>query len=222
MTISTETQLGAVLGEAFTRELDEQLQSMLLNHLVANGPKLTADDPVNGNHLVIATKYVEHYEGTFEFLTNLKADHTPGTYLKAGAARGVINCIAAEWRRKTPTAHRGGSAKSVHTPDGVHFWEDEIFKVRTSKMSGKPYGAKLVITTDPRDGTVKGEWEYIAHKYPFGELSASTLLTLAEAEAFGCMTGICAVCCAPLSDPVSVKRGIGPVCAKRLGKIHAV
>ncbi len=41
-------------------------------------------------------------------------------------------------------------------------------------------------------------------------------LTVAEASALGHLHGICVVCAKGLTDPASVKRGIGPVCAKRL------
>lgn len=40
---------------------------------------------------------------------------------------------------------------------------------------------------------------------------------LAAAVRHGHMTGNCAVCSKALSDPESVTRGIGPVCAKRFG-----
>ena len=37
------------------------------------------------------------------------------------------------------------------------------------------------------------------------------------AEAYGRLTGCCCVCNRELTDPVSVERGIGPVCAERFG-----
>lgn len=40
-------------------------------------------------------------------------------------------------------------------------------------------------------------------------------LSLAEAKAFGVMTGECICCHATLTDPKSVVAGIGPVCAKK-------
>ena len=38
-------------------------------------------------------------------------------------------------------------------------------------------------------------------------------LTREQAEAFGQRTGICAMCGAVLTNPESVERGIGPICA---------
>lgn len=40
-------------------------------------------------------------------------------------------------------------------------------------------------------------------------------LTLDEAEAFGCRVGVCACCGRTLTNPESVARGIGPICAQR-------
>ena len=47
-------------------------------------------------------------------------------------------------------------------------------------------------------------------------LSADNRMTLAEAQQAGHEFGICCVCGAELSDPVSVERGIGPICVQRI------
>lgn len=39
----------------------------------------------------------------------------------------------------------------------------------------------------------------------------------AAAEAYGIETGICCVCNAPLTNKASIERGIGPVCAEKMG-----
>lgn len=39
----------------------------------------------------------------------------------------------------------------------------------------------------------------------------------AAAEAYGKKYGVCCICSRELSDPVSVERGIGPICADRMG-----
>lgn len=44
-------------------------------------------------------------------------------------------------------------------------------------------------------------------------------LTLDQAAAFGHATGTCLVCARTLTDPESVARGIGPVCAARFGRV---
>ena len=44
-------------------------------------------------------------------------------------------------------------------------------------------------------------------------LTAADRLTLTQAQAYGLEFGVCVVCGRELSDPASVQRGIGPVCA---------
>lgn len=39
----------------------------------------------------------------------------------------------------------------------------------------------------------------------------------AAAEAYGKETGVCCVCNAPLTNKVSIERGIGPICAEKMG-----
>lgn len=47
------------------------------------------------------------------------------------------------------------------------------------------------------------------------EVAHMTPMTLEAAAKFGHLHGVCFVCCKALTDPESVKRGIGPVCAKK-------
>lgn len=51
-----------------------------------------------------------------------------------------------------------------------------------------------------------GEGTLVAHMTP---------MTLVQAAKFGHLHGVCFVCCKALTDPASVQRGIGPVCAKK-------
>lgn len=77
---------------------------------------------------------------------------------------------------------------------------------------------------------IKANGEYAGKISPTGDFSpfnatADTVAKLTEiardplahAVAHGHATGHCAICSRKLSDPESVTRGIGPVCAKRFG-----
>lgn len=78
---------------------------------------------------------------------------------------------------------------------------------------------------------VRANGEYAGKISPAGEFSAARETTaeqidrittvsrdpLAAAIAHGHATGNCAICSKHLSDPDSVTRGIGPVCAKKFG-----
>jgi hypothetical protein len=79
-----------------------------------------------------------------------------------------------------------------------------MFRVQTSQDSGRRY-AKTLLTT--------GGWDY--ERGAIFTLAASERLTLAEVQAWGLDTGVCAVCSRLLSTAESVARGIGPVCASR-------
>lgn len=65
-----------------------------------------------------------------------------------------------------------------------------------------------------------GDWRKIAQR----GASATTILAKIEAQGaevsmarYGHEHGRCGACESPLSDPVSIARGIGPVCARRRG-----
>lgn len=88
---------------------------------------------------------------------------------------------------------------------GFYLLDGNIVKVQQSKTSLKLYAKTLILSTK--------RFEYapgVVHK-----LSPESKLTLEQAAKFGHATGVCAICSRDLSDPVSVERGIGPVCAKR-------
>jgi hypothetical protein len=88
---------------------------------------------------------------------------------------------------------------------GIYVANCGVFKVQQSKESGRLYAKKLA-----------GEkvWEYAAGA--IYNLRPETKLTLEQAKEFGRRTGICVVCGAKLTNPVSVSEGIGPVCSGRI------
>lgn len=57
--------------------------------------------------------------------------------------------------------------------------------------------------------------------YYYGKIQDSLRIILSDPAAaskeYGRITGHCGVCGAPLENPESVKRGIGPVCATKMG-----
>ena len=81
--------------------------------------------------------------------------------------------------------------------------DDAMFRVQTSEQ-GRRY-AKLLLP--------EGGWGY--ERGAIYTLKADERLTLAELEAWGISTGVCAICGRLLSTAESVARGIGPVCASR-------
>lgn len=103
----------------------------------------------------------------------------------------------------TAPAVTAPAAPSVVEP-GFYLLDGDIVKVQKSQ-AGRFYAKTLIVSTK--------RFEYapgVVHK-----LTPADLLTVEQAAKFGHATGICAVCARDLSDPVSVERGIGPVCIKK-------
>jgi hypothetical protein len=135
-----------------------------------------------------------------------------GTINRLIAARNRHRKLAQEMARRAPSTPAAASAelqedKTYRAPDG------RVFRV-VRGSSGYLYG-KLYVSTGHREGY----WEY----YPgICNVPGLVLLTLAEAQEFGQLTGQCSECQTPLSDPVSIVLGIGPTCeSKFTGKARS-
>jgi hypothetical protein len=94
------------------------------------------------------------------------------------------------------------------TEPGAYRKDGVIYRVKKSRMSGSLYATRL-------DQTATG-WSFVYEPGLIRRISPSDRMTLTEAMAFGVATGCCCICGALLTDPKSITRGIGPVCAKRV------
>lgn len=112
-----------------------------------------------------------------------------------------------------PDAPKAAPAPRAEVPEGLHVTGGTVYKVQTSRTTGKRYAKRLDLVTVIPLRTV-GQWEY-AGAAPLRSLSESTVVTLEEAQAFGFDFGICMCCGALLTNPESIERGIGPVCATK-------
>jgi hypothetical protein len=127
---------------------------------------------------------------------------------KADASAKITALKEAKSAKAAPTS-KGATTSAI--PNGVHMIDGYIIRIRTSK-SGNQYGERLLTQIEQEEhGT---EWSYEGRKALKGA-SAATVLTLAQAKAFGVAYGVCAVCGARLKDIDSIEAGIGPVCAKK-------
>lgn len=120
--------------------------------------------------------------------------------LSSREASALIDTLLAK-----PDAPKTGTTEA---PEGLHLLDGVVFKVQTSRTSGNRYAKRLDIAGD------KGTWEYAGAR-PLRSLSEATAVTLEEAQAFGHEFGICMCCGALLTNPESIERGIGPVCATK-------
>jgi hypothetical protein len=98
---------------------------------------------------------------------------------------------------------------------GYYVTANGTFLVVVKNRNGdRTYAKRLVVTKS--NGRTKARWQYAPG---MGQAVAEmTPMTLAQAAQFGHLHGVCLVCCRQLTDPESVQRGIGPVCATKVGR----
>ena len=94
------------------------------------------------------------------------------------------------------------------------------FVLKLAPATGRNKGAIYVTASDEylgkiADGTFTPSRECDAAKQ--AEIVALCSDPIQSAVAYGQQTGICACCGRELTDPDSIERGIGPVCAERFG-----
>lgn len=111
------------------------------------------------------------------------------------------------------TQSGGAPAPTRKVPDaGVYTIGDDVFAVVYNRQRTHAYGRALVQNRH-------GKWRWIHDASVIGRVAAAGVpITLERAEQVGKLTGICAMCRRVLSDPESIARGIGPVCAKGMLK----
>lgn len=109
---------------------------------------------------------------------------------------------------------------------GYYEYEGDLYVVVENKAKTRTYAKKLVgepiyMSSDEPgwefDSTPKRtdwRWDFEAAKGIASRLADATPLTEEAAAKWGHLHGRCFKCLKPLTDPESVKRGYGPVCAK--------
>lgn len=109
-------------------------------------------------------------------------------------------------------AYRAHRASNPVTDVGMYLRpaDGAVLKVQPGRYTGNLYAK--VLRYDATDPGRSASWEYVPGA--IRTITADDRMTLAEAEEFGKAIGICCVCAALLTDPKSIARGIGPVCAK--------
>lgn len=94
---------------------------------------------------------------------------------------------------------------------GYYVLDEAMYVVVENRAKTRTYAKKLVKT--PMGAWM---WDFDAAKGVATRLAGASPLTEAEAAAWGHLHGRCFKCLKPLTDPESVKRGYGPVCAKAI------
>lgn len=155
------------------------------------------------------------------FVTKLMQERHPEADWQAAAdiviaAGGAAVSKAIDALLATPKPKAAARPPAAFTPPrnapvemGMYRKADgTMYRVYPARAGGHLLAKKL--TTTP-DGF---EFQYAGAAQRF--VSADERMTLEEAKAFGHQFGICCVCAALLTDPVSVEAGIGPICGGRV------
>ena len=169
---------------------------------VADGTKFEARDMDHGLRTLF-TGYAFNYSGSFDFMVKMshvakKAHAGRGASLTDGQLKGIGNCYLADQKRNA-------KVKPAPMPVGVHKLGDTIYRVKMNQHGTRTYAYEAMPGGN-------GGWQYVGQVVG---ITVATLLTLDEAIAIGHSTGNCIICNRLLTVPKSVKRGIGPVCAKK-------
>lgn len=93
---------------------------------------------------------------------------------------------------------------------GLYVLDGDVIKVQLNGAGTRVYAKRLV----PSGTSGRGSWEY--EQGLIDRLQGATPANEETMAAWGRRTGTCGVCGALLTNPESIERGIGPICAGRL------
>lgn len=200
---------------------DEEAEELTSSIAERAGRKFTPEE-MTPELVALATRYAKAYEGSFEFMVDMREAATVRG-LTAGQAKGTLNCLLAEIRRGGRGSAPAESSLDLSelmpgmyaVPNG-----ETRLKVRVSHGGDSGRWAGFVFVND---GAEYGAGTRYGMQKPGemyrgqieDELRAILADPKAASAAYGQLVGRCGVCGRRLEDEESVARGIGPVCAER-------
>jgi hypothetical protein len=121
---------------------------------------------------------------------------------------------------------KAGASRPASAPDPEQgTYQDGkglVFSVKIAVHGSGNLVARQLIIPDPGKTSADGDPEGMGEARPYWDYlglarnylpADAKLMTLEEAEAFGKLYGVCCDCGTVLTNPESIERGIGPVCA---------
>lgn len=146
------------------------------------------------------------WERAFDILGNQGSDDPK--FVSSREASAVIDAL---FKVPSGSADKPQAAKPGYYVRGAEDAREVLVVVENRAKTGT-YAKRLEISTGGLKTTAR--WEYAPG---VGRtLAGLEPLTVEEAARLGHMHGVCVICARSLTDPDSVQRGIGPVCAARL------
>lgn len=127
-----------------------------------------------------------------------------GTLDKATASKMIDTYLSLPKVASKPVVRTAPAslAEGMYSKDGL------IYRVHTSMSTGNRYAKRLDL--------LAAGYEFVYAPGAIKFLTNDDRMSLEEAQAWGVETGHCCVCGIFLTNPKSVAKGIGPVCAKNV------
>lgn len=160
--------------------------------------------------------FLASYTGSYNFLRSIAEQASKGRLSQRQVEAG-LRCMEQESRfaeerkaRQEQAEKRDRQQASIASVGDGMFRNPEdgtIIKVQVAVHgSGRLYAKRLT------QGQY-GEWEFVYEAGLINRIRPEWKLTLAEAQQFGKLYGVCCVCGKTLTNEESIAAGIGPVCA---------
>jgi hypothetical protein len=151
---------------------------------------------------------------------------------RADASAAIDALVPLPWKPR----ERKAPADSVEVEEGWFVEEKtgEIAVVKFNRQKTRKYAMRARLEKDPsgfvphpdedvdpdeyleeRDHPVRLSWDYEAGLISKIARGGWRKMTKEEAASFGRLYGVCLACGRTLTDPESIERGIGPICASK-------
>lgn len=111
-----------------------------------------------------------------------------------------------DWLWSLPWPNAAKTVAKEVVPEGVYFKDGTVYRVQTSKESGKRYAKRLSKETN----------KFVFASGAIFSLSIEDKMTKEDAIAYSAKISTCCVCGRTLTNKISVAEGIGPICSGRL------
>ena len=168
---------------------------------------MTATSPATAKQVAFIESLVARIYGTDNAPEAFLALSESGALASVKAASATIESLLASTKAAPKAAAPAPKAAPSAVETGFYSLDGRIYRVVPARHGSHNYAKVLVPTSSG------ARWEYA--KGAMARLAGLPRMTAAEAAAYGKSHGYCIVCGALLTDPESIERGIGPVCAKR-------
>jgi hypothetical protein len=166
----------------------------------------TTTSPATAKQVAFVQALVQRVYGADNAPEHFLVLEETGALDSTKSASKVIDGLLALAKAAPKAAAPAPKASPSTVATGFYALDGNIYRVVPARHGSHNY-AKVLVPTGSG-----ARWEYA--KGAMSRLAGLAPMTAAEAAAYGKSHGYCMVCGKLLTDPESIARGIGPVCAK--------